>query len=79
MTADGLKKIVPEPWTFIAAGAGAGLAVAFNAPLAAVLFVVEELLHRFSTRVFSATLVACVTGTVVLRHFLGNVTDFGCR
>jgi CIC family chloride channel protein len=77
LTADGLKKIVPEPWTFIAAGAGAGLAVTFNAPLAAVLFVVEELLHRFSTRVFSATLVACVTGTVVLRHFLGNVLDFG--
>src|ERR1700677_4778615 len=77
LTADGLKKIVPEPWTFIAAGAGAGLAVAVNAPLAAVLFVVEELLHRFSTRVFSAALVACVTGTVVLRHFLGNVSDFG--
>jgi CIC family chloride channel protein len=77
LTADGLKKIVPEPWTFIAAGAGAGLAVAFNAPLAASLFVMEELLHRFSTRVFSATLVASVAGTVVLRHFLGNFSDFG--
>jgi CIC family chloride channel protein len=74
---DGLANIVSEPWTFIAAGAGAGLAVAFNAPLAAALFVVEELLHRFSTRVFSATLVACITGTVVLRAFLGDTFDFG--
>jgi CIC family chloride channel protein len=73
---DWLGRIVPEPWTLIAAGAGAGLAVAFNAPLAASIFVVEELLHRFSARVLSATLVACITGTVVLRAMLGNATDF---
>ncbi len=77
LVSDGLKRFLPEPWTLIAAGAGAGLAVAFNAPLAAVIFVVEELLHRFSARVFSATLVACITGTVVLRLMLGNVTEFG--
>jgi CIC family chloride channel protein len=73
---DWLRRFVPEPWTLIAAGAGAGLSVAFNAPLAAALFVMEELLHRFSTRVFSATLVACITSTVVLRALLGNATDF---
>lgn len=72
---DSLKRFLPEPWTLIAAGAGAGLAVAFNAPLAAVLFVMEELLHRFSARIFSATLVASITGTVVLRAIIGNVTD----
>ncbi|MHC5833539.1 MAG: chloride channel protein, partial [Nostoc sp.] len=32
----------------IAAGAGAGLAAAFNTPIAGVLFVVEELLQDFS-------------------------------
>ncbi len=74
---DFLRRFVSEPWTLIAAGAGAGLAVAFNAPLAAVLFVVEELLHRFSARVFSATLVACISGTLVLRAILGNAQDFG--
>jgi CIC family chloride channel protein len=63
--------------TLIAASAGAGLAVAFNAPLAAVIFVVEELLHRFSARVLSATLMACISGTVVLRVMLGNTPDFG--
>jgi CIC family chloride channel protein len=73
---DLLKRTLAEPWTLIAAGAGAGLAVAFNAPLAAALFVMEELLHRFSSRIFSATLVACITGTLVLRALLGNATDF---
>jgi CIC family chloride channel protein len=73
---DAFKKFTPEPWTMIAAGAGAGLAVAFNAPLAATLFVVEELIHRFSARIFSATLIACISGTLVLRAMLGNATDF---
>jgi CIC family chloride channel protein len=77
IVSDVLRRFVAEPWTLIAAGAGAGLAVAFNAPLAAVLFVVEELLHRFSARVFTATLVACITGTVVLRAMVGNTPDFG--
>jgi CIC family chloride channel protein len=74
---DLLRRLVQEPWTLIAAGAGAGLAVAFNAPLAATLFVMEELLHRFSARVFSATLIACIAGTLVLRALLGNRPDFG--
>ena len=77
LVSDALARFLPEPWTLIAAGAGAGLAVAFNAPLAAVIFVVEELLHRFSARVFSATLMACISGTVVLRLMLGNATEFG--
>lgn len=77
LVSDRLGRIVSEPWSLIAAGAGAGLAVAFNAPLAAALFVVEELLHRFSARVFSATLVACITGTVVSRLMLGDLPDFG--
>jgi CIC family chloride channel protein len=76
LVSDALRKIVPDPWTLIAAGAGAGLAVAFNAPLTAVLFVMEELLHRFSARVFSATLVACISSTLVLRAIMGNKTDF---
>ena len=77
LTSDSLKRFIPQPWTLTAAGAGAGLAVAFNAPLAATLFVVEELLHRFSARVFSATLVACIAGTIVLRAMIGNTPEFG--
>ena len=71
---DGLRRLTPEPWTLIAAGAGAGLAVAFNAPLAAALFVIEELIRRFSARIFAATLVSTISGTVVLRVLLGDVT-----
>ncbi|HTW95272.1 MAG TPA: H(+)/Cl(-) exchange transporter ClcA, partial [Tepidisphaeraceae bacterium] len=76
MVSDRCQRFLREPWTLIAAGAGAGLAVAFNAPLAALLFVVEELLHRFSARVFCATLVACITGTVVLRAMMGDINEF---
>ena len=71
-----LRRLSDEPWTLIAAGAGAGLAVAFNAPLSGALFVMEELVHRFSARIFSATLVACIAGTIVLRALLGGAPDF---
>ena len=77
LSSDRLKRLIGEPWTLMAAGAGAGLAVAFNAPLAAVIFVSEELLRRFSVRSISATLVATVCGTVVLRELLGSAPDFG--
>ena len=74
-----LGRFLPEPWTLIAAGAGAGLAVAFNAPLAAALFVSEELLRRFSARVFVATIVACIVATTVSRGLLSNHPDFQVR
>lgn len=73
---DLFKRFVREPWTLIAAGSGAGLAVAFNAPLASTVFVLEELMHRFSARVFCATLIACITGALVLRWMLGSHAQF---
>jgi CIC family chloride channel protein len=44
----------------IGAGAGAGLATAFSAPLAGLIFVAEELFRAFSTRMVVAAFVACV-------------------
>jgi chloride channel protein, CIC family len=60
----------------LAAGAGAGLATAFNAPIAGSVFVLEELMRRFDTRITIATLGASSAAIGVARIFLGPTPDF---
>lgn len=55
----------------IAAGAGAGLAAAFSAPLAGVTFVLEELLKEVTPSTVSIALVACFSAAVV-ENLLGK-------
>jgi CIC family chloride channel protein len=60
----------------LAAGAGAGLATAFNAPLAGAVFVLEELVRRFDTRITLTTLCASGSAIAVARLLLGHQPDF---
>jgi CIC family chloride channel protein len=59
-----------------AAGAGAGLAAAFNAPLAGVTFVLEELQRDFQPVVFGAALLSAAIATVISRLASGQLPAF---
>lgn len=56
----------------IAAGAAAGLAAGFNAPIAGVLFVVEEFLQDFSGLTLGTAILSSFTGAVVSRVLGGQ-------
>ncbi len=64
-TAKWLKSSPVEERSLIASGAAAGLAAAFNAPIAALLFVVEEVYHHFSRFFWVSTLAASIVANFV--------------
>jgi len=55
-----------------AAGAAAGLAAAFNTPLAAVTFVLEEIVGDLNSRFLGSVLLASVIGALVVHGILGE-------
>lgn len=62
--------------TLVAAGAAAGVAAAFNAPLAGVFFSLEVILQRFTTRGFAVVVLSAISSSVVWRAFKGNAPVF---
>lgn len=65
-----------EARTLLVAGAGAGLAAAFNAPLAGVIFGLEELQRTFSAAALLVSITAAVTAAAVTGLFFGSSPVF---
>lgn len=61
----------------IVAGGAAGIAAAFNTPLAGVVFVIEEMSRNFEERTSGVILTAVVLAGVTAVAILGNYTYFG--
>jgi chloride channel protein, CIC family len=61
---------------FAPVGAAAGLAAAFNAPISAILFVIEEVIGQWSAGVLGSIVLAAVSSVVVARWFWGSEPMF---
>jgi H+/Cl- antiporter ClcA len=60
----------------ISCGAGAGMAAAFNAPLAGIMFVLEEIHHSFDKNILCMGIVATITADYTSKLFFGQNTIF---
>lgn len=61
---------------FAPVGAAAGLAAAFNAPISAILFVIEEVIGQWSAAVLGSIVLSAVSSVVVARWFWGTEPMF---
>lgn len=75
MSAKGFAKLIKssrlEKRVLIASGAAAGLSAAFNAPIAGLLFVVEEIYHHFSRLIWITALVASLVANFISLNIFG--------
>jgi chloride channel protein, CIC family len=81
--AGGMSRLVPTSpehrRQMIAAGAGAGLAATFNAPIAGVIFIVEELLQDLSGITLGTAIIASFIGGVISRLLGGGSLDLNSK
>jgi H+/Cl- antiporter ClcA len=61
----------------ILAGGAAGIAAAFNAPLAGIVFAIEEMARSFEQRTISIVITAVIASGVVSLALQGNYAYFG--
>jgi chloride channel protein, CIC family len=61
---------------FAPVGAAAGLAAAFNAPISAILFVIEEVIGQWSAAVLGSIVLSAISSVVVARWFWGPAPMF---
>ena len=62
---------VPRPRLMVACGAAAGIAAAYNAPIAGSLLVAEIVMGSIAMESFGPLLVSSVTANATIHHFLG--------
>lgn len=65
------RKAKTEEKLLITCGASAGLSAAFNAPIAGVLFSLEEVHKHFSPEILLSTMAASITSDFVTRNVFG--------
>lgn len=73
------KRTKIEEKFLITCGASAGVAAAFNAPLAGLMFALEELHKHFSAKVLTSAMSAAIVADLISKYFFGLQPAFNLQ